>query len=40
MVGLGDLAAEDHVLSDLSPYKTAVSLTDGARRNLSLTPVP
>jgi hypothetical protein len=28
------------VLSDLSPYKTAVSLTDGASRNLSLTPVP
>jgi protocatechuate 3,4-dioxygenase beta subunit len=28
------------VLSDLSPYKTAVSLTDGTHRNLSLTPVP
>jgi hypothetical protein len=28
------------VLSDLSPYKTVVSLTDGDRRNVTLTPVP
>lgn len=28
------------VLSDLSPYKTAISLTEGDRRNVTLTPVP
>ncbi len=28
------------VLSDLSPYKISVSVTEGGRRNLSLTPVP
>ena len=28
------------VLSDLSPYKLAISLTEGARRSVTLTPVP
>jgi hypothetical protein len=28
------------VLSDLSPYKTAISLTEGDRRNVTLTPAP
>jgi hypothetical protein len=28
------------VLSDLSPYKFAISVTDGGRRSVSLTPVP
>ncbi|HEY1758017.1 MAG TPA: carboxypeptidase-like regulatory domain-containing protein [Bryobacteraceae bacterium] len=36
-----DVEYRNHqVLSDLSPYKTVISVTEGARRTVTLTPVP